>query len=135
MNKFESKIEDVYAALLRGEGSAGQVAARAKTSASTAIKNLNRLQKSGRAHIVRWESGPPPSRIWIAGGGADAVKPGPMTEEETRRRHTEMQRERRNPDSTESGDRVAYMSKARTYAFIERVRTVPQSWCSPLEVA
>jgi hypothetical protein len=135
MNKFESKIEDVYAALLRGEGSAGQIAARAKISASTATNNLNRLREAGRAYVVRWEAGPPPSRVWMAGSSADAVKPEPMTPEETRRRHKEMQRERRNPDSTDSGDRVAYMSKARTYAFIERVRTVPQSWCSPLEVA
>jgi hypothetical protein len=89
--------------------------------------HLQKLAAAGEAHIFCWTEGHSTAPVWVSGPGEHAPKPVPMTAEELNARKRESRRRCDRAEVREPG-----WAKRATYECIERVRQVPQSWCSPL---
>lgn len=132
-----SKRNDVLAALRtaeeeaalphgKGDGTAMRICRETGIGEQNVRNHLQALEASGEAHIFCWTDGHSTAPVWVSGPGKSAPKPAPLPIEELRKRGAERRRSRAEVV------REPGWAKRTTYAFIERVRQTPQSWCSPL---
>jgi hypothetical protein len=135
-----SKIDQVVAALRtaeqeathphgKGDGTADRIHRETGISPQNIRKHLDTLFNDGKAHIFCWTDNFVRAPVWVLGPGEHAPEPQPMSKEEARSRGMLGQLKERTVDRDV---REPGWAKVETYAYIERVRHAPQSWCSPL---
>jgi hypothetical protein len=143
------RTEDVFAALRDpateaalnqrrvGDGTIERIAKEIGVSWVTVRRQLGKLKKRDRAHIVGWTDGCSRAPIWASGPGEDAPKPALRTTEEIRARqraYREAAKERRaglDPDQCTPSKELDRINK-----YIDQVLAAgPRSWCAALEVA
>jgi len=142
------KTEDVFAALRdpateaatnsrrAGDGTIDRIAKELRTTINTVRRQLMKLRKQGRAHIIGWTESSPRAPIWAAGAGEDAPKP--VCQDSTQRRA--YQRKYRDAAKAKAAglsvDDSTGSSLRRIDDYLDKVRAAgPRSWCAALELA
>lgn len=133
------RTEDVFAALRdpateaatnsrrAGDGTIDRIVKELRTTINTVRRQLVKLHKDGRAHIIGWTEGNPRSPIWASGPGEHEPKPPKKSAEaaaqqQRERRQAEKARREQDPDYAPP---TPARAKAQIDQFIGQVRKGP----------